>query len=294
MTEQDREHAAPPADRPVPDLGFFAGAPQPRDGSAFGGSGVGAAPPARGGQFGQFGQFGTAPGNPFGSAATAPTGQFGGAPTGQFGAPTGQFGAPTDQVGNPTSPFGVPAPALPGPLGPPPGARGGLGTTAKLVVAGVAVVVLLVAVLGGRFAWTQFVADPVLPDTLGGMPMAPGTDTDLSAMQQNVTDELAAGGMAKVGLYTDGQGSGYVLVAVRGGSRDTDSGSGADPLASWTKSEQGGTTCYSQPAQAAAGFGVTLCMQGFWRRAVLVMGMALTPPDPAVVAQVTEEAWDAQ
>ena len=286
VTEQDRQHAAPPADpadpatsvppaRPVPDLGFFAGAPQPRDGGAFGGS----VAPASGGQFGAFG-------------APAPPSQFGGAPTDQFG----QFGTAAPGLGAPGSPFGAPGPALPGLPGSPPGARAGVGSTTKLVVAGVAVLLLLVAVLGGRFAWQQFVADPVLPDTLGGMPRLAGaeTDPDLSTMQQGVTDELAEGGTAKVGLYSDGQGTGYVLVAVRGGSDSTDPESEPEILATWTKSEQDGTTCYTKPAQAAEGLGVTLCVEGFWRRAVLVLGMGLAAPDPGVVAQVTDEAWDAQ
>jgi hypothetical protein len=264
VTEQDRQHAAPSAEpaaavpppRPVPDLGFFAGAPQPRDG------GFGAAPPATGDQFGQFG--GAAP--------------------------------PTSHFGGPASPFGAPAPVFPGAPAPAPGAGTGTGSATKLVVAGVGVVLLLVAVFGGRFAWQQFVADPVLPDTLGGMPRFAGAeaDADLSGMQHGVTDELASGGTAQVGLYTDGQGSGYVLVAVRGGSASTDPDSDPDVLATWTRSEQSGTTCYTKPAQAAEGVGVTMCVQGLWRRAVLVMGMGLTPPDPAVVAQVTEEAWGAQ
>ena len=291
MTEQDRPRDAPAADsaapvpppRPVPDLGFFAGAPQPR---APGGAFAGPAP-ASDGQFGTFGAT-AAPPSQFGGAA-APTeggqfGTFGGAP-----APTGQFGAPG-------SPFGAPAAAFPGPPGPPPGARVGGGSTTRLVVAGVAVVLLLVALLGGRFAWQQFVADPVLPDTLGGMPRLAGAESasELSTMQQGVTDELASGGTAKVGLYSDGQGSGYVLVAVRGGSDSTDPGSEPDVLATWSRSEQHGTTCYTKPAQAAEGLGVTMCMQGFWRRGVLVLGMGLTAPDPALVAQVTDEAWDAQ
>ena len=299
MTEQDRAHAAaPPADpptpvpppRPVPDLGFFAGAPQPRDG------GFGGAAPTSGGQFGAFGA-GAAPASQFGSPAPSQFGgpapsQFGGAPTDQFG----QFGGAAPGVGAPSSPFGAPGPAFPGPLGPPPGARTGNGSTTKLVVAGVAVMVLLVAVFGGRFAWQQFVADPVLPDTLGGMPRMAGAESDaeLLGMQQGVTDELAAGGTAKVGLYTDGQGSGYMLVAVRGGSDSTDPGSAPDVLATWTRTEQDGTTCFTKPAQATEGLGVTMCVQGLWRRAVLVLGMGLTPPDPAVVAQVTDEAWDAQ
>jgi hypothetical protein len=284
VTEQDRQHAAPPADpapsapsaapaRPVPDLGFFAGAPQPRDGAGFGGSFGGGAP---------------APPSQFGAAASVAGGQFGA--LGAAPAPPGQLG----QFGD--APFGAPAPAFPGPLQTPPGARGGTGSTTKVVVAGVALLLLLLAVFGGRFGWQQFVADPVLPDTLGGMPRLAGAEADaeLGSMQQGVTDELAAGGTAKVGLYTDGQGSGYVLVAVRGGSDSTDPGSEPDLLATWTKSEQDGATCYTKPAQAAEGVGVTMCVQGLWRRAVLVLGIAATPPDPATVATVTAEAWDAQ
>ena len=267
MTDQDRQHAAPPADpaapvpppRPVRDLGFFA-APQPRDGGSFGGSFGGAAPVAP---------------SQFGGAAPAAGGQF------------GTFG---------DAPFGAPAPAYTGPPGPPPGARRGTGPTTKVVVAGVAVLVLLLAVFGGRFGWQQFVADPVLPDTLGDMPRLAGakSDAELGGMQQGVTDQLAAGGTAKVGFYSDGLGSGYLLFAVRGGSDSTDPGSEPDLLAGWTKTEQDGTTCYTQPAQAAEGVGVTMCVQGFWRRAVLVLGLAATPPDPATVATVTAEAWDAQ
>jgi hypothetical protein len=280
VTEQDRQPAAPPADpatpvpppRPVPDLGFFAGAPQPRDGGGFGGS-SGAAAPATGGQFGTFG------------AAPAASSQLGAAP-----APAGQLG----QFGD--APFGAPAPAYTGPPGPPPGARGGTASTTKVVLAGVAVLVLLLAVFGGRFGWQQFVADPVLPDTLGGLPLLAGAEADaqLGGMQQGVTDQLAAGGTAKVGFYTDGRDSGYLLVAVRGGSDSTDPGSEPDLLAGWTKTDQDGTTCYTQPAQAAEGVGVTMCVQGFWRRAVLVLGVAATPPDPATVATVTAEAWVAQ
>ena len=66
------------------------------------------------------------------------------------------------------------------------------------------------------------------------------------------------------------------------------------PFASWTKTEQDGTACYSKPAQAAAGVGATMCMNGFWRRGVIVLGMGLTAPDPATVARATNEAWDAQ
>jgi hypothetical protein len=278
VTEHDRQDrtdaaeasdATVPAPRgPVPDLGFFAGAPLPRDAGSFGG------PPS------QFG--GPAPSQLGGPAPS----QLGGPAPSQFGGPqAAPFGTPV------ATPFGAPAPALPGPAGQP-----GDSSTWKLLAAGVVVAVLLVAVFGGRFAWKQFAADPVLPDTLGGMPRIAGAEADaeLAGMQQDVAGDLASGGSAKLALYTDGQGFGYVLVAVRGGSSRPGSGSDADALASWSKSEQGGTTCYSKAAQAAEGVGVTMCLQGFWRRAVAVVGMGVTPPDPALVAQVTEEAWDAQ
>ena len=69
-----------------------------------------------------------------------------------------------------------------------------------------------------------------------------------------------------------------------------------DSFSGWTESRHGDVTCFSQPAQGAqaAGFGATMCLRSFWRRAVFVMGMGVTAPDAAVVAQATEEAWDAQ
>ncbi len=157
-----------------------------------------------------------------------------------------------------------------------------------------AAVVLTGLVLGGRFGWQQFVADPVVPDTLLGMPrVGDVSDEEIKNIQDGLSDELSTGSAAKVALYSDGQGTGYMLFAVRGGS-STSSGSGDDAFASWTKTEQDGTACYSKPAQAAAGVGATMCMNGFWRRGVIVLGMGLTAPDPATVARATNEAWDAQ
>lgn len=261
MTEHDQQAAdrtdeVPVPRGPVPDLGFFAGSPPPRDG-----------------------------GGPFGGAPS----QFGGAPS--------QFGGAPSQFGTAPAPFGSPGPAFPAPPAPPPvGAprAGGASSTVKLVVGGVAVVLLLVAVFGGRFAWQQFVADPVAPDTLMGMPRIAGaSDALLRGAQDGLTSELSSGSAVEVALYTNGQGSGYMLFAVRGGSRPG-SGDSSDPLNGWTESERDGVSCFSKPAQVAAGIGVTMCMKGFWRRGVIVMGMGLTPPDPGVVARATNEAWDAQ
>lgn len=267
MTEKDQPATGRtgaedlPAPRgPVPDLGFFAGPPPPRDPGAFGG-----APP-----------------------------QFGGSAPSQFGGAPSQFGAPAaSQFGGTVGTLPPPGPAALAP------ARG-IGPTWKIAAAGAALVLLVGIFFGGRFGWQQFMADPVTPDTLMGMPRVTDASADqlLQGAQDGLADELSSGSAAKVALYSDGQGVGYILFAVRGGSRPGSGGSspssGDDPFAGWTESEEDGTRCYSQPAQVAAGLGVTMCIHGFWRRAVFVMGMGLTPPDPAVVARATDEAWDAQ
>ena len=266
MPDQDQDagvtSAAVPTPRPpIPDLGFFAGSSAPA-GSSFG----------------------------------AP------APTAPFAAPSTGFGSPPDnQFGTPApAPFGAPAPFSPGAPAawqgqvpaPAPPTTGGNGWKIGVAIAGV--VVLVAVVLGGRFGYQQFIADPVLPETLAGMPKVGDiSDQEIRNLQDGMSDELSSGSAARVALYSDGQGTGYMLFAVRGGS-DAGSGSGEDPFSGWTKTEPDGTTCYRQPAQAAAGAGVTMCMHGFWRRAVFVMGMGATPPDPTIVAQATDEAWSAQ
>ena len=264
MPEQTQNNAVPGADTPprppVPDLGFFAGAPTAGGGSSsFGGSS-------------QFGSSSFGGGAPFG-------GPVAGAPAmSTFGTPVA---APFGSVGAPAG-----TPALP--------RQTGSGAGWKVAGGAAAVLVLVALVFGGRFGWQQFVADPVAPDTLMGMPrIADASDEEIKNAQDGLTDELSSGSAAEVALYSDGQGTGYMLFAVRGGSRPG-SGSSDDPFSSWTKTEQNGTACYSKPAQAQAGLGVTMCMHGFWRRGVVVMGMGLTPPDPAVVAQATDEAWAAQ
>lgn len=220
-------------------------------------------------------------------ASTVGSGGFGGTLPSQFGgAESSPFGTPA------ASPFGTPAPRA-ATTGIQP-VRSGLTTGWKAAALAAAVVVLTGLVLGGRFGWQQFVADPVVPDSLLGMPrVADVSDEEIKSIQDGLSDELSSGSTAKVALYSDGQGTGYLLFAVRGGS-GPDSGSSDDAFASWTKTEQDGTACYSKPAQAAAGVGATMCMNGFWRRGVIVLGMGLTTPDPATVARATNEAWDAQ
>lgn len=164
---------------------------------------------------------------------------------------------------------------------------------------GIAVVVVLVGLgLAGRFGWQQFVADPVVPETLGGLPRLhdPSVEQGVGGALGDLRSELSDGSAVDVGFYSAQQGTGYILFAIRGGSRPGKGGSddGSNPFAGWSRSEQDGATCWSRPAQTGAGVGVTVCMHGFWRRAVVVMGLAATPPDPVTVARATAEAWDAQ
>ena len=200
-----------------------------------------------------------------------------------------------------SSPFGGPAASLPASVSPAaagqlPQAGSGDGRW-KIVAAAAALVAVVVLVLAGRFGWQQFVADPVVPDTLAGMPLlsgpevAAGTDGAVAGMRR----ELGSGSAAKVGVYTNGQDAGFILFALRGGNRPGAGGSErSDPFAGWAKTDLDGATCWSKPAQAATGMGVTFCMKGLWRRAVVVMGIAATPMDASLVARATDEAWDAQ
>jgi hypothetical protein len=167
------------------------------------------------------------------------------------------------------------------------------------LVAAAGVIVLVAVVFAGRFGWQQFVADPVTPDTLMGQPKVSGADGAQVAAEfrSNMGAEFAAGTTSAVAFYSDGRGLGYLLVAVRGGGGKPSGSSGAgssDPFAGWSKSTAEGATCYSKPAQVAAGAGVTFCVRSLWRRAVVVLGIADLPPDPATVALATNQAWDAQ
>lgn len=266
MTEQATPEGATP--RPVPDLGFFAGAPT-GGGSSFG-SGSGAVPAGYGGAP-TSNQFGSAPAaHQFGSApAVTP---FGTAPAGTA------FGAPGQR------------------LAPPAAGRRSANATTKVVAGVVGLVLLAVAVFGGRFVWRHFFADPTLPETLMGAPrlVDASIEAGLREAQESVGAELTAGSEAKVALYTDGQGLGYMLFALRGSDRPGKGGEGDSAPAGWAESKHGNIACFQQPAQADTGLGVTFCVRGFFRRAVVVMAFGLTPPDPAMVARGTEEAWAAQ
>ena len=236
---------------PFPDLGFFAGPPVGGAGSPFGGQ--------------QFG--GTSTANQFGTAPAV--NQFGGPPA------LTSFGTPTHH------------PEQPRPTGP------SNGSTTK-VVAGVLGLVLLVgAVLGGRFTWRHFFDAPELPETLLGAPRLtdPSLEAGLREAQEGVGAELTAGSEAKVALYSDGQGLGFMLFALRGSGRPGDDDTAME---GWAESEHGKAQCFSKPAQAEVGLGVTFCVRGFFRRAVVVMAFGLTPPDPVMVARGTDEAWRAQ
>jgi hypothetical protein len=259
QTQQARREGAEPPRPPVPDLGFFAGSPAPSAGS-----------PVFGGS-----PVGAAP-SPFGTPAAPP-----------FATPA-PFGGP--------APFDTPAPWTA--TGAHPGRTGWSGRATALVAAA-GVIVLVAVVLGGRFGWQQFVADPMLPDRLAGMPRVtgPAADQATAQMADQVGALLSAGSKTRVGLYTYGRGIGYLVVAVRGGvkSGSGGSGDGPDSTAGWTKTEVNGATCMSKSVPSAQGpVGTTFCTRGFWRRAVIVYGFSTLLPQPAAVAAATAEAWDAQ
>jgi hypothetical protein len=260
QSQDTRHEGAEPPRPPIPDLGFFAGAPTPSGGAP----GFGGSPPV-----GASSPFGTPAASPFGTPAASP------------------FGTP--------APFDTSAPWAG--TGQQPGARSGWSGRAKALVAAAGVIVLVAAVLGGRFGWQQFFADPVTPDTLMGMPKVTGAGTDEMAeqMRDQLGDELSSGSKAEVALYTNGQGMGLLLFAIRGSDRPgASSGDGKDPFAGWTKSEVGDTVCYSQQAPTPTGIGTTLCTRTFWRRAVIVVGLSTPSLTAQSVAQATDEAWDAQ
>jgi hypothetical protein len=261
----------------VPDLGFFAGAPSSVGGSsAFGG--------------------GAHPGGMSAPIGTPPTSSFGTPAGSTFGTPAGStFGTPAGSTFGTSagSPFGTPAPWTGAAAAPP--ARSGLNTGWKVGVAAAVVLVLIGLVLGGRFGWQQFVADPVAPATLLGIPKSSGADVDAMASQidQELGKGLSDGSKSVIALYSDGMGTGYLLIAVRGGSRPGDSsGNDKDPFDGWVESTQDGASCVTSPD--ATGMSMTMCTRGLWRRGVVVFGIAAQPLDPGTVVRATNEAWDAQ
>lgn len=242
--------------RPIPDLGFFAGPPT-RGSSTFGGA---------------------RPTPPIGPPAT---GQFGAAPVNQFGtAPASTFGTPSALVPS----YGA------GPAGPP--ARSA-SSTLKVVALVVGLVLIAGSVTAGRFGWHHFVADPVLPDTLQGMPrlIDPSSETVMRAAQDDVGKNLTAGSKAKVALYSSSQGLGYMLFALRGSSKPQKSN---DDLKDAATTTYGDVVCYAMPTEAGTAFAATMCMRSFYRRTVVVLAFGVTAPDPVTVAAVTDEAWQAQ
>jgi hypothetical protein len=150
-------------------------------------------------------------------------------------------------------------------------------------------------VTAGRFGWRHFVADPVVPDTLQGMPRItdPSFEAGTRALQDGVKKDLTAGSKAEVGLYSDGKGVGYMLFALRGSSRPGQ-GNGDDELKNAPKRTFGDVECYTIPSAPGSGVAATMCMRSFYRRAVLVMAFGVTSPDPVMVASATDEAWKAQ
>jgi hypothetical protein len=167
----------------------------------------------------------------------------------------------------------------------------------KAAAAVAAVVVLIGMVLVGRFGWQQYVADPVAPDTLIGMPKVTSTGTVeiTRQLRDGLGAELSSGSKAEVAMYSNGQGSGLMLLAIRGSDRPGgSSGDDTDPFAGWDKSHVDGATCYSRSAQPTVVVGTTVCTRTLWRRAVIVLGVSASPLAPDSVARATNEAWDAQ
>jgi hypothetical protein len=250
VTEQETPQGSPP--RPIPDLGYFAGPAKPRGTSSFG-----SVPAQR------------PNGSPAPSRFTTPgVNQFGTAPT-----------AP---------PFGTPQRQDPWGAGPPGAAKSSMSSSAKVIALVIGLVLIAGSVTVGRFGWRHLVADPVVPDTLQGMPRLtdPTADAAIRESQASIGKELTAGSKVKAALYTSGSGSGFLLFALRGSSR---SGQDTGDLKRATETTYGDVHCYTNLLQT--GTVATVCMRWFFRRAVIVMGFG---SDPVTVAKATDEAWKAQ
>jgi hypothetical protein len=230
---------------------------------------------------------------PYGSAAPRPIpdlGFFAGPPSRGTSsvAPAPVFGAPAPVFGVPQSPDAWRA-------GPPAAAKTSMSSSVKVVALVIGLLLIAGSVTAGRFGWRHFVADPVVPDTLQGMPRItdPSFEAGTQALQDSVKKDLTAGSKAEVGLYSNGRGLGYMLFALRGSSRPGQ-GNNDDELKDAAKTTHGDVQCYAMPAAPGDPVAATLCMRSFYRRAVLVMAFGVTRPDPAMVAKATDEAWKAQ
>jgi hypothetical protein len=207
--------------------------------------------------------------------------QFGSAPAPVFGAPAPVFGAPQAHDAWRE--------------GAPRAAKRSVSSSVKVVAIVIGLILVAGSVTAGRFGWRHFVADPVVPDTLQGMPRItdPSFEAGTQTLQDNVRKELTAGSKAEVGLYSSGQGLGYMLFALRGSSRPGQDSSD-DELKDAPRTTHGEVECYVMPSAPGDAVAATMCMRSFYRRAVLVMAFGVTSPDPAMVARATDEAWQAQ
>jgi hypothetical protein len=281
----------PPSEekRPIPDLGFFAGAP--RTGSA-GGSFGGSPPPSS--------QFGGPP----------PSSQFGGSPQGssQFGGPpqpTSQFGAPPQagsQFGAPPQPgsqFGAPpmapqwgmappgAPGLGQALPPAPGRAGGISPNARRLLLRVGGSLLVLIVLGafgvGRFRFVSsfFAHDLHEPPTLAGQPRLTGPVAEqMEAAARSQLTPASSQEKSAIAVYTAQQGRMYLLIAQPGHARvDKEF---AD-MGATDEHVQGNSHCGTSPQR------LVLCMRTSRSLTVTVGGNA----SDAEISAAVDEAWDA-
>jgi hypothetical protein len=123
------------------------------------------------------------------------------------------------------------------------------------------------------------------------------TDRDgRSRPEDQVGDALGPGSKAKVGLYSNGQGTGLVLFACgRQWPPGTSSGDGHEPTRGLDQRPRRDTTLLRprEPDRPPAS-GPRVCTRGFWRRAVIVVGVSTPSLTLQSVARATDEAWDAQ
>ena len=264
MTEQDQQDAAHapgtsgaalPAPRgPVPDLGFFAGAPQPHGNGGLGG-------PAA---------------TPFGSPAATP-----------FGGPAATpFGSPAPAVPGPQGPPPGNPVAAQGPIATLRSTAGG--RFVFRIGVGLAVSLVL-GVLGvGRFAGLGLFGSPGIttPATLGGE--APSSSSAARSVVEAKTAAAAAyGGELVVEVY-GGDSAPIVFVGATGDGVLED----ADVTTAVTAVGGAGAHRVNDSVCAAYGGGVgQLCARVGEGRLVMVASVARSAEETAAL---TDEAWAAQ